>query len=222
MRRAFGRRAIKGGAASGLATVILAAGGSTRLGRPKQLVRLRGRTLLERAVSTALRATAGPVIVVVGAEAQRLRSLVARMRAQRAEIVHHPGWREGMATSLRRGLDAVPRNARAVLFMIADQPHVDVRSLARLIAAWRRRPSQPAAAAHSGRLGAPAILPRRTFAALRALSGDEGARRVLAASRSVTRVDLPEAAVDVDTAEDLRRLSLRPARRFGQVHRSRS
>ena len=222
-RDLVGRRRLAAGAAqSALATVILAAGGSTRLGRPKQLVRLRGRALLDRAVSAALTATQGPVVVVVGADGLRLRSLVARSRAPRVEIVHHAGWREGMSSSLRRGLDAVPHGARAVLFMLADQPHVDARSLERLVAAWRRRPARAAAAAYSGRLGVPAILPRSAFRALRALVGDEGARRVLAAAPGVTRVELPEAAVDVDTAEDLTRLARRPARRFGPAHRSRN
>ncbi len=216
------RRIAAGGLPCTLATVILAAGGSARLGRPKQLVRLHGRTLLDRAVSAALAATEGPVIVVVGADGLRLRSVVARWRTRRVEIVHHAGWREGMSSSLRRGLDTVPHGARGVLFMLADQPHVDARSLERLIAAWRRRPSEPAAAVYSGRLGVPAILPRSAFGTLRKLAGDEGARRVLATAPRVARVDLPEAAVDVDTAEDLRKLVRRPARRFGPAHRSRS
>lgn len=194
----------------GLATVLLAAGGSSRLGRPKQLVRFRGQPLLRRAVDAAAAATAGPIIVVVGAEGTRLRALLARTPTPRVEITQHAAWHEGLSSSLRRGLEAVPASAAAVLFLLADQPLVDVRSLRRLVAAWQRRPAQAAAAAYAGQVGVPAILPRRLFRALAALRGDEGARRVLAAERRVTHVDMPEAAFDVDTPEDLKRLFRQP------------
>lgn len=189
--------------------VVLAAGGSTRLGTPKQLARRHGRALLVRAVAAAAAATGRPVIVVVGAEALRLRALVARSFPRAAvDIVYHAGWRSGLAGSLRRGLAAVPDDARAVLCVLSDQPLVDARSLDRLIGAWRRRPAHAAAARYSGRLGVPAILPRRSFPALRTLTGDEGARRVLAADPHPTAVDMPEAAFDVDTFDDLARLAI--------------
>ncbi|HEX6994612.1 MAG TPA: nucleotidyltransferase family protein [Gammaproteobacteria bacterium] len=189
--------------------VVLAAGGSSRLGTPKQLARLRGRALLARAVDAAAAATGRPVIVVVGAAALRLRALVARSFPQSAvEVVYHAGWRSGLAGSLRRGLAALPDDAHAVLCVLSDQPLVDARSLSRLVAAWRRRPGRAAAARYSGRLGVPAIVPRRSFPALRALDGDQGARRVLAADPRVTAVEMPEAAFDVDTVEDLARLAV--------------
>lgn len=189
--------------------VVLAAGGSSRLGTPKQLAKRRGRALLARAVDAAAAATGRPVIVVVGAEALRLRTLLARSFSRAdVEIVYHSGWRSGLAGSLRRGLAALPRDARAVLCLLSDQPLVDARSLSRLIAAWRRRPAHAAAARYAGRVGVPAILPRRAFPALRALTGDEGARRVLAADPHATVVDMPEAAFDVDTVEDLARLAV--------------
>jgi molybdenum cofactor cytidylyltransferase len=196
--------------------VVLAAGGSSRLGVPKQLVRLRARPLLVRAVSAARAATGRRVIVVVGADALRLRALLARsFSAAAVDVVQHAGWRSGLAGSLRRGVRAVPADARAVLFALSDQPLVDARSLARLVAAWRRRPAHAAAARYSGRLGVPAILPRSRLRALGTLTGDEGARRLLAAASNVTAVEMPEAAFDIDTREDLDRLAearYRPAR----------
>ena len=189
--------------------VVLAAGGSSRLGTPKQLVRRRGRPLLDRAVDAAAAATGRRVIVVVGADGLRLRALVTRAyRRDEAEVVLHAGWRSGLAGSLRRGLRAVPADARAVLFVLTDQPLVGARSLGRLAAAWAQRPSHAAAARYSGRLGVPAILPRRAFKALRALEGDEGARKVLVRARRVTAVEMPEAQFDVDTREDLAQLGL--------------
>lgn len=217
--------------APNLVAVLLAAGGSSRLGRPKQLVRFRGRALVLRAADAAAAAIGdgagggggGDVIVVVGAEALRLRALLARSYGSRVDVVHHAAWREGLSSSLRRGLAAVPREARGVMFLLADQPLVGASSLERLIAAWRRRPSHAAAAVYSGRIGVPAILPRRAFRALKELSGDEGARRVLAAASGVTRVDMPEAAIDVDTLDDLKTLARLPAApRGARARRSRS
>ena len=185
-----------------LTCVILAAGGSSRLGRPKQLVRFRTRALLRRAVDAGMRATGRPAIIVVGAEALRLRALLRRSHPM-SVVVNNAGWRIGLAGSLRAGVGAVPMDARAVLFMLSDQPHVDAGGLSRLIAAWSRRPGRCAAARYAGGIGVPAILPRPAWRRLRELSGDVGARKVLEATPALTIVDMPEAAADVDTQEHL-------------------
>jgi molybdenum cofactor cytidylyltransferase len=189
-----------------LACVLLAAGGSRRFGTAKQLARYRGRTLLAHAVEAARRALPrAPLVVVVGADALRLMLVVRRMH-RNARVVVNQSWAQGMATSLRAGVAAVPPGARAALVLLVDQPRVDAAALRRLIAAWRRRPEAPAAARYAGQTGVPAILPRRGWRALRALTGDEGARRLLRDGR-VTLVELPEAAFDVDTPADLLALS---------------
>jgi molybdenum cofactor cytidylyltransferase len=184
---------------------VLAAGESRRLGRPKQLLRRRGRPLLAAAVAAAAASQSGPIVVVLGAHAQRLRALLARERTA-LRVVTNSKWREGLSTSLQAGLAAVPRDARAVLVLLVDQPHVTARSLERLIGAWRRHPGLPAAALYGGRPGVPAILPRATWRAVRALDGDAGARAVLRAARRLTLVEMPEAAFDLDTPDDAARL----------------
>ena len=186
----------------GLACVLLAAGGSRRFGKSKQLARYRARPLLVHALEAARGALPrAPLIVVVGAASLRVSLAVRRTRCG-AHIVPNPDWNLGMATSLREGLAAVPRSARAALVLLVDQPRVGTAALQRLIVAWRQRPGVPAAAGYAGSTGVPAVLPRRRWRALRALRGDEGARALLRDGR-VTIVEMPEAALDVDTPADL-------------------
>ena len=192
--------------------VLLTAGGSRRLGRPKQLVRYRGRPLLLNAIAAARGALPhGPLVVVIGAQALRLRLVVRRARC-RARVVMNARWEQGLATSLRAGLAALPATTRAALVLLVDQPLVDAPALERLLTAWRRRPGFPAAARYEGRSGVPAVLPRGQWRAVKAMRGDEGARALLRRSPAITLVDLPEAALDIDTPADAAKLERQPAR----------
>ncbi|MCZ0954496.1 MAG: nucleotidyltransferase family protein [Rhodospirillaceae bacterium] len=186
-------------------SLVLAAGGSRRLGTPKQLLRIRGRTLLSRIVNAAEAVTPGRVVVVIGADALRMRSLIRR---------HHPGthsvdnsrWAHGMAGSLQVGLSVLPLRASAALLLLSDQPAVGEASLHRLIRAWRRRPGRAAAATYTGVVGVPAILPRTLWREARRLRGDEGARKLLRMEEMhATAVHMPEAAWDIDTPVDFQR-----------------
>jgi CTP:molybdopterin cytidylyltransferase MocA len=189
--------------------VLLAAGGSRRLGFPKQLVRRRGRSLLAHALAAARTAVPhGPLIVVLGASAPRLR-LAVRRAAARAIVAYNARWAEGLASSLQAGLAAVPAGVGAILVVLVDQPRIDARALERLLAAWQRRPGVAAAALYSGKAGVPAVLPRRYWPAIRALEGDAGARALLRGSE-VTTVAMPEAELDVDTPADVARLKAAP------------
>jgi CTP:molybdopterin cytidylyltransferase MocA len=173
-------------------------------------VRRRGRALLLHAVAAAREALPhAPLIVVVGADALRIRLTLRRARCS-ARVAANAEWERGMATSLHAGIAAIPRCVGAALVLLVDQPNVDAAALERLVAAWRLRPGVPAAARYDGRVGVPAILPRRHWRALQALRGDEGARALLRAEPMLTTVDMPEAALDVDTPADLRRLGTTP------------
>ena len=184
----------------------MAAGGSRRLGTPKQLLRIRGRTLLSRVVHAAEAVTPGRVVVVIGADALRMRSLIRRHH-RGTHSVDNSRWAEGMAGSLQVGLSVLPPRASAVLLLLSDQPAVGEASLRRLICAWRRRPGKAAAAAYAGVVGVPAILPRTLWKEARRLRGDEGARKLLRIEEMpATAVHMPEAAWDIDTPEDSQRL----------------
>jgi molybdenum cofactor cytidylyltransferase len=191
------------GRSPALACVLLAAGGSRRLGHPKQLLRRQSRPLLLHAIDTARAAAPGaPLIVVLGAHRLRLR-LVVRRAAPAALVVANPRWAEGLASSLQAALDWVPHGTRAILVQLVDQPRVDADALRRLLNAWRRRPGIPAAARYDNRAGVPAVLTRSSWRAARALRGDSGARALLRDARALTLVDIPQAAVDLDTPEDV-------------------
>lgn len=193
-------------------SLVLAAGGSSRLGTPKQLLRIRGRRLVSRAIGAAEAVTPGRVVVVIGAEALKLRLLIRRHHPH-TYTVDNSRWADGMAGSLQRGLAVLPARAGAALLLLSDQPAVDATALRRLIQAWRHRPGKAAAAGYSGVLGVPAILPRAMWKEARCLTGDAGARSLLRLGRTVaTVVDIPEAAWDIDTPDDVDRRDWIPVR----------
>ncbi len=181
--------------------VLLAAGGSRRFGSPKLLARIGRETLLRRAARAATGCRPAGCVVVLGAHAHRLRR---ELRELPVEIVVNRGWRAGLSGSLRAGIGALPPEARAALVFLADQAAIGPAELELLIAAWQRAPRAIVAARAGDVRGPPAILPRATFAALRRLRGDSGAKRLLAdPRRRVVEVGIPGAARDVDRPTDL-------------------
>lgn len=191
-----------------LAGLLLAAGAAVRFGSPKVLAPYRGEILVRRGVHLlAPRCPAG-VHVVIGAGADGVRAALA---GEKATLVDNPDWARGLSTSLVRGVAALPPQADAVLILLCDQPAITAADLDELIAAWRVEPELIAAAGFNGRLGAPVIMPRSFWPQLAALRGDQGARSLLEWHAEHTTVNMPHAAVDVDTPEDLARLEAAPA-----------
>ncbi len=188
-------------AAPDVHVIVLAAGGSNRFGSPKQLVRVNGRPLLHTAVSRAVEVAGHAVTVVLGAYASDLTGL---LRHTPASIAINRDWAEGMGSSIRAGVAAVPGTVDAVLISLADQAMVTAEDLRRLIGTWRRNTESIISALYSGDVGAPAIFPRWCFRELAELRGDHGARVLMNrhADRLV-RVAMPSAALDIDAPEDL-------------------
>jgi len=190
------------------AVLLLAAGGSTRMGAPKQLLPWRGVPLVRHQAETALAAGLGPVLVVVGAHAQACREALLGLPVA---IVGNDAWREGIASSIRVGLAAAlaadPALA-SVLLLLGDQPHAGPELLCALARA--RRPGDVAAATDDGeRLGPPALFARPLFASLAALRGDAGARALLRdPNLRVAAVAGPAAFRDLDTPQDLRAITV--------------
>jgi CTP:molybdopterin cytidylyltransferase MocA len=181
--------------------LLLAAGASRRLGRPKQLVQVDGEPLIRRA-ARALLAT-GPldaVVVLAGAEPRFLEALAGL--AIRPVVAADAA--RGLAASLRCGLAALASRCEGALVALTDQPALAATHLLALRDAWRAAPAGAAASAYAGVIGVPALLPRGWFAELSGGAGDAGARVLLRARRGEVRaVDLPALARDIDLAADL-------------------
>jgi len=183
-----------------IAAVILAAGASRRMGsgRPKQLMELEGEPLVRRAARTALQAGYNPTIVVLGYQAEEVEGALAGLPAS---PVVNTTWNEGMASSIRAGIEAVPLDAAAALLLACDQPAVDGFFLIAMLHAHRREPDRIIAAAYAGTVGIPALFPRRCFEAMQDLAGDRGARALLA-EPDVLTLPLPGGELDIDTISD--------------------
>ena len=186
---------------------MLAAGASSRLGRAKQLLDFGGRSLVRHAVEVASAAGCSRIFVVVGAHAE---SVHATLTGLGAETVENPEWREGIASSLRRGISALPDEIDAAIVLLCDQPAVSPALLETLIATQRETRRAIVACRWDDAVGPPALFLRERFPALLALSGDRGARSTLEREGDrVALVDFPEGAFDVDTPEDWERWQAR-------------
>ena len=191
-----------------VAAVILAAGQSTRMGGPnKLLAEIGGRPLLRIAAEEALASRARPVIVVTGHQRDKVEAAVDGLAVQR---VHNPDFAEGLSTSLRTGLAAVPDDVDGAIVCLGDMPQVRSQLIDRLIAAFDpERGALVVVPTIDGKRGNPVVWSRRFFAELMALEGDVGARNLIGRyAEAVTEVPLTDTAalVDVDTPEALVKL----------------
>lgn len=186
-----------------IGAVVLAAGGSRRLGRPKQLVRYQGRSLVRNATEAALGAGYDPVVVVVGAAAPAVKAELGDLAVHHVE---NPDWSSGIASSIRIGLRAVRNGApgvEAVLLTTCDQTHLTLQVLCRLREAFDGSAACCVASEYAGSYGTPALFGRSLFDDLEALEGDQGAKRLLLRdTRTLKRVPWPAGVIDVDRPGD--------------------
>lgn len=190
--------------------IVLAAGASTRLGRPKQLLRLPafgGETLIDHVIGLAQAAGADPIFVVLGAHADEIQQ---QSQLPDCTVLRNEFWAEGMASSVRVGIAAIikkiPAASRAI-FLVCDQPGLTAEHLRQLLAAHMTSPDSIAASRYAGRPGVPAVFPRALFPALLQLKGDRGARSIFEQSGvEIHTIEFPQGEWDIDSPEDLERL----------------
>lgn len=183
--------------------IILAAGGSTRLGRAKQTLPYKNKSLLKHAIDAAVNAGIGPVIIVVGANEEE----VCRDLENNGLILvknHH--WKDGMASSIKEGVSYVVKQLDAadnIILMVCDQPYVDEHLLRALVEAKKTSGKTIVACSYKNTAGVPALFSNNHFPELLALKGDEGGKKLLTEqNESVALIPFPHGAIDIDTLED--------------------
>lgn len=188
--------------------VILAAGGSRRLGQPKQLLAISGEPMIRRVVRSAVESGAEQVVVVLGSRAC---DCVNAIKQCGADIVANPFWESGLAGSIRIGVErAEAAGADAVLILLADQPRLTSKVIQEFLDRAVARPDQVIAARYGDVVGPPIFFGSGWFPRLKALEGDEGARKLIREQQDggIEIVDWPEGAIDIDLPEDLPRATL--------------
>ena len=170
--------------------VVLAAGASTRLGTPKQLLPYNGTTFIRRTIETSLLAQADSVHVVFGYEAKKMKSEISDLQV---DIVLNPHWQNGISTSIRSGIQSLESNIDAAIIVLCDQPKLSTAILNTSIVTCT----------YAGTVGVPTLYDRRIFPELLALRGDNGAKPIIeryAAER--IEIDFSGGEVDIDTIAD--------------------
>jgi molybdenum cofactor cytidylyltransferase len=184
---------------------VLAAGASSRLGRPKQTLDLAGKPVLQHVVDAAAASMVDRIVVVVGHAAADV--LAVLRLPPNAEVAINREHQQGQSTSLRAGLRSASRSARAVVVLLGDQPGIRSEAVDAVVAAWRAGGGPVVQASYQGQPAHPMLFDRSTWPELEQARGDEGARALLASNpawcQTVEMGDLPPE--DIDTQEDYAR-----------------
>jgi len=187
--------------------IILAAGASSRLGSPKQLLAYAGATLLQHSIEAAQSSDASSVLVVLGANAD---SIKTEINHTTAKVIVNPDWKEGMASSIRCGLQTLVEmhpQTEAVIFMVADQPFVTADLLNNLMELNRKEQHSIVASEYGATFGTPVLFTKRFFPELMELTGDVGAKSLVRKYlNEAAFVSFPKGEIDIDTVEDYEKL----------------
>ena len=191
------------------AIILLAAGNSSRMGGPKQLLPFRGKPLLRHAAEVALSSDCEPVVVVLGFREQDTRTVLSGLAV---EITINGRWAEGMGTSIQAGLHAISsRNICGVILTVGDQPFVTSGFLRRLLVRHQETGKNIVASRYSGTAGVPVFFSLKALSLLHSLQPNQGCKGLIFGKLNDTEFeDCPEAAIDIDTPEDYLMLMTRP------------
>jgi molybdenum cofactor cytidylyltransferase len=187
--------------------LILAAGKSSRLGSPKQLLEYHGTSLIKRVAQTALDSEIGSVTVVLGANADKIRT---ELEIPDLILIENTDWEEGMASSIRAGVNAIADlepDTDGIMILVCDQPHLEGAILKQLLQVQRDTGLPVTASVYQGKTGTPAVFHKNFFPLLMELKGDTGARKLFSEhSDQVALVPFEKGIIDIDTKEDYEKL----------------
>lgn len=189
-----------------IGAVILAAGSSSRLGSPKQILQFQGKTLLENAIEAALNAHCFPVVVVLGAFEEKVSKVI---ELNNVEVVYNKEWEKGIGTSISAGVKFLTAtcDTDALIITVCDQPYLSTEVLNQLTRTFATKKADIIASTYQGTVGVPALFSSKTYQALLNLEGNEGAKKLILSSRfQLKSIDFPAGSVDIDTPQDFQDL----------------
>ena len=185
--------------------LILAAGNSSRLGSPKQLIEFEGQTLIERITETAL-SISEEVLIVLGGNSELILPKLERFNNV-ISTIYNPDWKEGMGTSIRIGVEKLAENSDLIIILLADQPFISKVLLQNMLQSYEKTQNPIVSCIYSNSLGVPILFDKSVFFELLKLNGDKGAKSFLHLYKNrISTIDFPEAIVDIDTLEDVENL----------------
>jgi molybdenum cofactor cytidylyltransferase len=191
-----------------IGAIILAAGDSSRLGRPKQLLNYAGQSLLQHSIDSAAASGAQPVVVVLGSNAELIKKQIGD---NKVHVVINNEWNEGMASSIRCGLNTILElnpSIEGIILLLCDQPHVTRALLANLMATHRETGKLIVASYYRDTFGPPVFFHKTMFPGLLLLNGDVGAKGLISQHTSEMHfISFVEGTVDIDTEGDYQNLS---------------
>jgi len=185
-----------------ISVIVLAAGESTRMGFPKLLLPIKGKSLLQHVIDNALQSKVGEVIVVLGAEATKLRREIKQSQVQ---IIENASYKEGLSTSLKAGLQAVSPQAQAVLILLGDQPLISHDIIDALIDKYEESGSIMVAPVYKGKRGNPVLFDSSLIPELSRVTGDKGGREIIEkhpAQLATVDFESTITGTDIDSWED--------------------
>lgn len=190
------------------AVIILAAGASSRLGFPKQLVEWNGKPLLQGILEEMAQLQVEQKLLVLGAHHEQIRNEIHTADFQ---IVYNANWKEGMSSSIRIGLQtalSLYPYLDHVLFLLSDQPYVDKELVKEILQASKKSSKSIIACVYKNTIGVPALFSKQHFLALLSLTGDRGAGAYIKKHKDdIQQIEFELGIVDIDTPEDLKRLN---------------
>ncbi|NMG21970.1 nucleotidyltransferase family protein [Brasilonema bromeliae] len=194
-------------ATSAIGAIILAAGASTRMGQPKQLLQFQGRSFLRHTVEVVVASVCNPIIVVLGAYAEKMRQEVSQLPVL---VVENSQWDEGMGASIKVGmtaLNAAAEEIEGVVLTLCDQPFISCNVINQLVAAYHSTGQGIIASEYAQTLGVPALFSHKFFSDLTSLEATSGAKQVIKKySHEVFCLPFAAGAIDIDTPQDYERL----------------
>ena len=187
--------------------IILAAGNSSRLGQPKQLLQYQNKSLIRHVAEAAVSAIGSPVIIVTGSVQNQIADELQELSVH---FVQNNEWQEGMASSIRIGINELSKinsQTEGVILAVSDQPFVTSELFLDLIQKAETSENSIVACSYQNTLGTPVLFPKKYFDSLLALNGAEGAKKLLKRFQNdVVSILFPLGDIDIDTQEDYRRL----------------